>query len=232
MASPQTVINLVCFPFLSKKSAKPYRSSLFAFILCFLMKLRGKQTLVKSLLIKGYEDAYRNSSLLQLLLQTNTIPPHNITWCVGQHVLIEYDRIILQSSFYSGCLLKNGAKLYIFFSDRKIMCWKTQGTHRVEIVHRYTSLPASRFSYVTFISIATTSEVFVPRIAAIRVPFFPCPSLLKRNVNRYLAYKSLSQCSLVFSRHEINVFHLSFDLLLPFNHVGTRFSGIEADGVG
>jgi len=44
MASPQTVINLVCFPFLSKKSAKPYRSSLFAFILCFLMKLRGKQT--------------------------------------------------------------------------------------------------------------------------------------------------------------------------------------------
>ncbi len=79
MASPQTVINLVCFPFLSKKSAKPYRSSSFAFILCFLMKLRGKQTLVKSLLIKGYEDAYRNSSLLQLLLQTNTIPPHNIT---------------------------------------------------------------------------------------------------------------------------------------------------------
>lgn len=79
MASPQTVINLVCFPFLSKKSVKPYRSSLFAFILCFLMKQRGKQILVKFLLIKGYEDAYRNSSLLQLLLQTNTTPPHNTT---------------------------------------------------------------------------------------------------------------------------------------------------------
>ena len=127
---------------------------------------------------------------------------------------------------------KKWCEIIHFFSDRKIMCWKTQGTHRVEIVHRYTSLPASRFSYVTFISIATTSEVFVPRIAAIRVPFFPCLSLLERNVNRYLAYKSLSLCSLIFSRHEINVFHLSFDLLLPFNHVRTRFSRIEADGVG
>lgn len=43
-----------------------------------------------------------------------------------------------------------------------------------------------------FISIATTSEAFVPRTAAIKVPFFPWPSLLERKVNKpWHAYSHL-----------------------------------------
>ena len=52
-----------------------------------------------------------------------------------------------------------------------------------------------------FISIATTSEAFVPRTAAIKEPFFPWPSLLERKVNKSLAYlfSSILSCLPMFS---------------------------------